>query len=95
MVQIINEQDIINAISLSQAYHQHTTPDQVLVELTYDDDEGFGAEVEISSQISILDTADIIGALRSWIKEVLKKDPFSSIIELVLDDEYGIIAKIN
>lgn len=98
MAQIINEQDVINAICLSQAYHNQTTPEQVLVELTYDDESGreiFGAEVEINGNKIMLDTADIIGALRSWVKEVLKGDPFGSIIELILDDEEGIIAKVS
>ena len=36
MAQIINEQDIINAICLSQAYYQNIRPEDVLVELTYE-----------------------------------------------------------
>ena len=95
MEQIIFEQDVINAICLSQAYHNNTTPDQVLVELTYDDDEGFGAEVQINGKMTVLDMADMIGALRSWVKEVLKGDPFGSVIELILDDDEGIIAKVS
>lgn len=97
MAQIISEQDIINAICLSQAYHQGTTPDKVLVELTFDDEtiEQFGAEVEINGQLFIIDKAEIVGALRAWIKDVLNGNPFSSVIELVLDEEQGIIAKIS
>ena len=34
-------QDIINAICLSQAYYQNIRPEDVLVELTYEDDAGF------------------------------------------------------
>ena len=37
----------------------------------------------------------MIGALRVWIKDVLHGDPFSTGIELVLDDEEGIIAKLS
>ncbi|MFK5709514.1 DUF2653 family protein [Lysinibacillus boronitolerans] len=94
MAQIINEQDIINAICLSQAY-QNIRPEDVLVELTYEDDAGFGAEVEVNGQIEVLNTAAMIGALRVWIKDVLHGDPFSTGIELVLDDEEGIIAKLS
>ncbi|MFJ7732777.1 DUF2653 family protein [Lysinibacillus sp. NPDC097231] len=95
MAQIINEQDIINAICLSQAYYKNTRPEDVLVELTYDDDTGFGAEVEINGQIEVLNTAAMIGALRVWIKDVLHGDPFSTGIELVLDDEEGILARLS
>lgn len=95
MAQIINEQDIINAICLSQSYHKNIRPEDVLVELTYDDDTGFGAEIEVNGQIEMFNTAAMIGALRVWIKDVLYGDPFSTGIELVLDDEEGIIAKLS
>ncbi|AHN23453.1 DUF2653 family protein [Lysinibacillus sphaericus] len=95
MAQIINEQDIINAICLSQAYHLNVRPEDVLVELTYEDETGFGAEVETNGQIEVLNTAAMIGALRVWIKDVLHGDPFSTGIELILDDEEGIIAKLS
>lgn len=67
----------------------------MLVELTYDDDTGFGAEVEVNGQIELFNTAAMIGALRVWIKDVLHGDPFSTGIELVLDDEEGIIARLS
>ena len=95
MAQIINEQDIINAICLSQAYHKNVRPEEVLVELMYDDETGFGAEVEVAGKVEILDTPAMIGTLRVWIKDVLHGDPFSTGIELVLDDEEGIIAKLS
>lgn len=95
MEQIINEQDIINAVCLSQAYHKNVRPEDVLVELVYDDETGFGAEVEVAGQAEVLDTAGMIGTLRVWIKDVLHRDPFSTSIELILDDEEGIIAKLS
>ncbi|MGE6517196.1 DUF2653 family protein [Lysinibacillus sphaericus] len=95
MAQIINEQDIINAICLSQAYHKKMQPDEIMVELMYDDETGFGAEVDSAGRTEILNTAAMIGALRVWIKDVLHGDPFSTGIELVLDDEEGIIAKLS
>lgn len=95
MAQIISEQDIINAICLSQAYYKKIRPEAVLVELTYDDDAGFGAEVDVNGKIEMLNTATMIGALRVWIKDVLHGDPFSTGIELVLDDEQGIIAILS
>ncbi|GLC90244.1 YxcD family protein [Lysinibacillus piscis] len=95
MAQIITEQDIINALCLSQAFHHQLRPEDILVELTYEDDTGFGAEVERNGQIEQLPTSAIIGALRVWIKDVLHGDPFATSIELVLDDEEGIIARLS
>ena len=95
-MEIINEQSVIDALCLSQAYHNDLQPQDVMVELTYDDDEGFGAEVEFrDGRTVLLSHSDMIGALRAWVKDVLHLDPFSSIIELVLDDEEGIIAHVK
>lgn len=91
---IISEQDIINAICISQSRKKNVQPQEVEVELMFDDDDGFSAEAYIHGQKSALETIHIIEAVRLWLDEMLNKDPFAG-IELVLDDEEGIIAVIN
>ncbi|ETT87907.1 DUF2653 family protein [Viridibacillus sp. FSL R5-0477] len=92
---IIPEQDIINAICLFQARNKNVMPEDVEVELAYDDDEGFSAESFIRGQVEAISEAGLIAAVRLWISEFLNRDPFASGIELVLDDEEGIIAVVN
>jgi hypothetical protein len=92
---IISEQDIINALCLYTAEKKQIGPEEVEVELMYDEDHGgFSAEVYANERKQILITLNIIEAIRLWLDQVLNIDPFSG-IELVLDDEEGIIAYIT
>ena len=91
----MTEQDIVNAICLDQAQQHNVNPEDVEVELAYDDDNGFTAEVEIQLQIQVLSSFDMIQAIRSYIKDVLQQDPYAAGIKLLLDREEGIIASIQ
>jgi Protein of unknown function (DUF2653) len=91
---IISEQDIINAVCIYIAEKRQITPHEVEVELMYDDDYGFSAEVYVAGRKQVLITQNLIEALRGWLDQVLHMNPYSG-IELVLDDEEGIIAYIK
>ncbi|TCN27176.1 YxcD family protein [Mesobacillus foraminis] len=90
----IDEQDVVNAICLYIADKKQVTPEDVEVELMFDDDYGFSAETYVNGRKQILVKQNMIEALRMWLDQVLGRDPFSG-IELVLDDEEGIIAFIR
>ncbi|KZN97903.1 MULTISPECIES: YxcD family protein [Aeribacillus] len=91
---IIPEQDIINAICVYISRKKQIKPEEVVVELMYDDDYGFSAEAYVNDRKQVLITANIIEALRLWLDEFLNEDPYAG-IELVLDDEEGIIAIVK
>ncbi|CAG9607034.1 YxcD family protein [Pseudoneobacillus rhizosphaerae] len=91
---IISEQDIINAICVYISRKKQVTPEEVEVELMYDDDYGFSAEAYVDGRKQVLITLNIIEALRLWLEEFLHRDPYVG-INLVLDDEQGIIAITN
>ena len=91
---IIPEQDIINAVCVYIARKKQVKPEEVEVELMYDDDYGFSAEAYVHDRKQVLIAANLIEALRLWLEEYLNRDPFSG-IKLVLDDEQGIIAEIR
>lgn len=91
---IISEQDIINALCVYISRKKQVTPQEVEVELMYDDNYGFSAEAFVSGRNQILIAGNIIEALRLWLDEFLNRDPYAG-IELVLDDEKGIIAAIR
>lgn len=92
---IIPEQNIINAVCVYIARQKNTIPEEVEVELLYDDDSGFSAEAYVNGQQEVLSTLNLIEALRQTIKEFLNLDPNSTGIELILDDEEGIIAAVH
>jgi hypothetical protein len=88
---ILSEQDIINAICVYISRKKQVKPEEVEVELMYDDDYGFSAEAYVDGRKQVLITLNIIEALRLWLEEFLHRDPYVG-INLVLDDEQGIIA---
>ncbi|MBS4201297.1 YxcD family protein [Bacillus sp. FJAT-49732] len=91
---IISEQDIINAVCVYVSRKKQVKPEEVEVELMYDDDYGFSAEAFVDGRKQVLITANLIEALRLWLDEFMNEDPYAG-IELQLDDEEGIIALIN
>lgn len=91
---IIEEQDIINAICLHQADQQGVPPETVEVELCYEDEEGFYADVYAGSTEKRINTFEMTQALRSWIEHQLHQDPYAAGIKMLLDDERGIIAAL-
>ncbi|MGE6378942.1 YxcD family protein [Peribacillus muralis] len=91
---MISEQDIINAVCVYIARKKQVQPNEVEVELMFDDDYGFSAEAFVDGRKQVLITINLIEALRSWLDEHLNKDPYSG-IELVLDDEEGIVAMVS
>ncbi|MCM3537971.1 YxcD family protein [Priestia endophytica] len=90
----ISEQDIINALCVYISQKKQIKPEEVEVELMYDDSYGFSAEVFVDGRKQVLITANLIEAIRLWLDEYLNRDPYAG-IKLVLDDEEGIIALIN
>ena len=91
---ILSEQEIINAVCVYIGLKKQVKPEKVEVELMYDDDYGFSAEVYVNDRKQVLIMANLIEAIRLWLGEFLNRDPYAG-IKLVLDDEEGIIAHIN
>ncbi|AKO92660.1 hypothetical protein BEH_11480 [Priestia filamentosa] len=90
----ISEQDIINALCVYISQKKQIKPQEVEVELMYDDRYGFSAEAFVDWRKQVLITANLIEAIRLWLNEYSNRDPYAD-IKLVLDDEEGIIALIN
>ncbi|MFS0820615.1 DUF2653 family protein [Bacillus timonensis] len=91
---ILSEQEIINAVCVYIGLKKQVKPEEVEVELMYDDDYGFSAEAYVNDRKQVLIMANLIEAIRLWLGEFLNRDPYAG-IKLVLDDEEGIIAHIN
>ncbi|RFB09967.1 DUF2653 family protein [Bacillus sp. HNG] len=91
---ILSEQEIINAVCVYIGLKKQVKPEEVEVELMYDDDYGFSAEAYVNDRKQVLIMANLIEAIRLWLGEFMNRDPYAG-IKLVLDDEEGIIAHIN
>ncbi|MDM5197340.1 YxcD family protein [Fictibacillus enclensis] len=92
---MLSEQDIINALCLHLANKKEVAPEDVEVELLFDDDYGFSAEAYVGGRKQVLIEANIIEALRFYLDTQMNIDPVSAGLELVLDDEEGIVANVR
>ncbi|QTD41901.1 DUF2653 family protein [Sporosarcina sp. Te-1] len=90
----MTEQDIVNAICMYAAKNYPVQPEDVEVELAYDE-EVFSAEAVIQGETYSLTSFQMIQAIRLWIEEVVQEDPFAAGIRLLFDRNEGIIASIH
>lgn len=89
------EQDLINAICLFHAKFKNVAPDNIEVELMYDDVAGYSAEAFYNGQLDVYNTVNFITALRLYIDEQLGRDSMAARIVLDIDDEEGMIANVE
>ncbi|MCT6925252.1 YxcD family protein [Metasolibacillus sp.] len=89
------EQDLINAICIFHARFKNVQPENVEVELMYDDLAGYTAEAYVNGQVELYNTVNFITALRLYIDEELQRDSISARISLDIDDEAGMIANVS
>ena len=90
-----SEQDVINAICIHVASKKQVKPQDVEVELMWDDEYGFSAEVFTNGRKQVFIEINLIEAIRYYLETQLQRNPYSAGIELVLDDEQGIMAKVR
>lgn len=89
------EQDLINAVCLFHAKFKHVTPQQIDVELMYDDIAGYSAEAFYNGQLEVYNSVNFITAIRLYIDEQLGRDSMSARITLDIHDEEGMVAYIE
>lgn len=90
-----SEQDVINAVCLHVASKRQIQPGDVVVELQWDEDHGFSAEVDVLGRQQVLIEANLIEAIRFYLQTAMDRNPYSAAITLVLDEEEGIIALVK
>jgi hypothetical protein len=88
----LSEQDIVNALCLYIADKKQLHPQEVGIELMWDEEYGFSAAAHENGRKQILVQANIIEAIRFWLRYEMQRDPFAASLELELDDEEGVIA---
>ena len=89
------EQDLINAVCLFHAKYKNVSPEEIEVELMYDDVAGYSAEAFYNGQLDVYNSVNFITAIRLYIDEQLGRDSMSARIALDIDDEEGMIANIE
>ena len=97
---ILDEQEVINALCTYHARQKNLIPEDVMIELMYDDHDGrepeeFGAEAEANNETIIYQKGDIVQALRNWIDFEYNMDPYASLVKLQFNEDDGIFAVVE
>ncbi|RAV18788.1 DUF2653 family protein [Paenibacillus contaminans] len=83
----LSEQDIMNAICMHIAERKQLRPEQVSVQLMYDEDLGFSAEVTAEGRSQYLIEASMKEAIERYLLNVYNTRAFRSQIELDIEEE--------
>lgn len=89
------EQDLVNALCEFHARFRQVSPSEVEVELTYEDETGYGAEATVNGQLDTYNQANFITAIRLYIDEQLHRDSMAARIQLDIDDAHGMVAYLE
>ncbi|MFD2867791.1 hypothetical protein QI30_11785 [Kurthia sp. 3B1D] len=97
---ILDEQEVINALCTYHARQKNLIPEDVMIELMYDDHDGrepeeFGAEAEVDNEVVTYQKGDMIQAIRNWVNFEYNIDQFSAIVKLAFNEEQGIYAIVE
>lgn len=84
---VLNEQDIMNAICLNTALRKQIRPEAVDVQLMYDDDLGYSAEVTAMGRSQFIIEATILEAIEQYLYKEHGLQVFRSQISLDIEDE--------
>jgi hypothetical protein len=83
----LSEQDVINAVCLNMAERKQLKPTDIDVELLWDEDTGFAAEVTAQGRSQILIQANLMEAIEQYMYTQYEMRVFRDQIELRLEDE--------
>jgi hypothetical protein len=83
----LSQQDIMNALCMHVAERKQIKPEQVTVELMWDEDLGYSAEVLAEGRNQILVEANILEAIERYLLVLWDQRVFRSQISLDIDEE--------
>jgi len=97
---MLDEQEVINALCTYHARQKNLIPEDVTIELMYDDHDGrepeeFGAEAEADNQVVLYQKGDMIQAIRNWVNFEYNIDPYAAIVKLQFNEQQGIYATVE
>jgi hypothetical protein len=84
---LLQEQDIMNAICLHMAERKQIKPEQVEVELMWDETLGFSAEVSAEGRNQFLVEANMLEAIERYLYTQYDLRVFRNQIRLQVDEE--------
>ncbi|AWB45426.1 DUF2653 domain-containing protein [Paenibacillus sp. CAA11] len=84
---VLSEDEIINAVCLHTAQRKQVRPTDVQVELAWDEDTGFTAEIWVNGRSQYLIEANLIEAILLYLHEHYQIRAYRDEVTLDLEDE--------
>lgn len=84
---VLTEQDITNAVCLHYAERKQVKPDEIDVQLLWDEDLGYSAEIWVEGRSQYLVEANLLEAIEQYLWSSLGIRVFRGQVRLALDDE--------
>jgi hypothetical protein len=84
---VLSEDEIVNAVCMHTASRKQIRPSDVQVELAWDEDTGFTAEVWANGRNQYLVEANLIEAILLYMHETYGRRVFRDEVRLELDNE--------
>jgi hypothetical protein len=81
------EQEVINAVCINMAERKQLKPTDIDVELMWDEDTGFSAEIHAQGRSQILIQANLMEAIEQYMFTQYQMRVFRDQIELRLEEE--------
>lgn len=89
----LSQQEIINAICEHTAERKGLNPNQVTVQLEWDENLGFSAEVTVEGRSHYIVEANMLEAIERYLLNQYNRRVFRSQLELDVEDEMFCIVK--
>ncbi|RKN86605.1 DUF2653 family protein [Paenibacillus ginsengarvi] len=89
----LNQQELINAICEHMAERKGISPDQVSVQLEWEESLGFSAEITIDGRSHYIIEANMLEAVERYVLNHYNRRVFRSQLELDVEDEMFCIVK--
>lgn len=89
----LNQQDIINAICEHMASRKGLSPNEVTVELEWEESLGFSANVTVEGRSQYLIEANMLEAIERYLLNKFNRQVFRSQLELDVEDEMFCLVK--
>jgi len=84
---VLSEAELVNAVCQHMAERKGVRPEDVVVELVYDDETGFSAEVEVEGRTIVWVEANMAEAVARYLLKRTGKHAFRDDITFRLEDE--------
>ena len=91
----LSEDQLINALCVYHARQINVMPENVEIELCFDDEEGYSAEAFYNGRMDTYRVANMLSAIRTFLQEEMNIDSYAASVRLEIDDEQGMIAIVE